>query len=75
MESLSDARAYVDERCTLEGALDRMTRRLPRHPRSRDDLESRRAGGSLAAGEQGEFVNFEDGFHTCTNYNATFACL
>jgi hypothetical protein len=29
----------------------------------------------MAAGPRGEFVNFEDGFHTCTNHNATLVPL
>jgi hypothetical protein len=29
----------------------------------------------MAGGPSGEFVNFPDGFHTCTNRNATLVPL
>jgi hypothetical protein len=50
-------------------------RPLPGHPRrpgrARDCGEGRR----MAEGRLAEFVNFEDGYHTCTNYNATLVPL
>ena len=75
VESLSEARAYVDERCTLDGALDRIEAPYLVIHGARDDLLGVEEGRQMAAGDSGEFVNFEDGFHTCTNYNATLVPL
>jgi 2,6-dihydroxypseudooxynicotine hydrolase len=75
VESLSEARAYVEERCTLEGALDRIEAPYLVIHGARDDLLGVEEGRQMAAGDSGEFVNFEDGFHTCTNYNATLVPL
>lgn len=74
-ESLSDARAYVDERCTLAGALETMDRPYLVIHGARDELVSVEEGRQMAEGPLGEFVNFEDGFHTCTNYNADLVAL
>jgi dienelactone hydrolase len=73
--SLSEARAYVEKRCTLEGVVERI--RIPYlviHG-ARDELVSVEEARQMAEGPQGEFVNFEDGFHTCTNRNATLVPL
>jgi dienelactone hydrolase len=73
--SLSEARAYLEERCSLAGSIE-----LIRGPYlvihgARDELVSVEEGRQMAGGPLGEFVNFEDGFHTCTNYNATLVPL
>jgi dienelactone hydrolase len=75
LDSLSEARAYIEERCSLAGTVE-----LIRSPYlvihgARDELVSVEEGRRLAGGPRGEFVNFEDGFHTCTNYNATLVPL
>ena len=75
VESLSEARAYVEERCTLEGAIDRIDAPYLVIHGARDDLLGVEEGRQMATGRTGEFVNFEDGFHTCTNYNATLVPL
>jgi dipeptidyl aminopeptidase/acylaminoacyl peptidase len=75
VESLSEARAYVEERCTLEGAVDRIEAPYLVIHGARDDLLGVEEGRQMAAGDSGEFVNFEDGFHTCTNYNTTLVPL
>jgi dipeptidyl aminopeptidase/acylaminoacyl peptidase len=73
--SLSEARAYVEEQCTLEGAVDRIEAPYLVIHGARDDLLGVEEGRQMAASPRGEFVNFEDGFHTCTNYNATLVPL
>jgi dienelactone hydrolase len=75
VDSLSEARAYVEERCSLAGAAE-----LIRSPYlvihgARDELVGVEEGRQMARGPLGEFVNFEDGFHTCTNHNATLVPL
>jgi dienelactone hydrolase len=74
-QSLAEARAYVDERCTLEGAVDRIEAPYLVIHGARDDLLGVEEGRQMASGPTGEFVNFEDGFHTCTNHNATLVPL
>lgn len=73
--SLSQARAYIEERCSLEGVVERIGVPYLVIHGARDELVSVEEGGRMAEGPQGEFVNFEDGFHTCTNYNATLVPL
>jgi pimeloyl-ACP methyl ester carboxylesterase len=75
VESLSEARAYVDERCTLEGAVEGIEAPYMVIHGARDDLLGVEEGRQMATGPTGEFVNFEDGFHTCTNHNATLVPL
>jgi dienelactone hydrolase len=75
VDSLSDARAYVAERCTLEGAIENLqTPYLVIHG-GRDELVSLAEAERMAEGPGGELVVFEDGMHTCTNYNATLVPL
>ncbi|MGH2680356.1 MAG: alpha/beta hydrolase family protein [Actinomycetota bacterium] len=73
--SLSEAKAYIEDRCTLEGAVDRIAVPYLVIHGARDELVSVEEARQMAAGRFGEFVNFEDGFHTCTNYNATLVPL
>lgn len=75
VESLSDARAYVAERCSLEGAVERIASPYLVIHGARDELVSVEEAKLMAAGPRGEFVNFEDGFHTCTNRNASLVPL
>ena len=75
VESLAEARAYVAERCTLDGAIDSIEAPYLVIHGARDDLVGVDEGREMAGGRTGEFVNFEDGFHTCTNYNATLVPL
>jgi dienelactone hydrolase len=75
VDSLSDARAYIAERCTLEGAVEGLkTPYLVIHG-GRDELVSVTEAERMAAGRGGELVVFEDGMHTCTNHNATLVPL
>jgi dienelactone hydrolase len=74
-DSLSEARAYIDERCSLAGTIERLRSPYLVIHGARDELVSVEEGRQLAEGPLGEFVNFEDGFHTCTNYNATLVPL
>jgi pimeloyl-ACP methyl ester carboxylesterase len=75
VESLSDARDYIDQRCTLEGVVERIDVPYLVIHGARDELVSVEEGRRMAESPSGEFVNFEDGFHTCTNYNATLVPL
>jgi dienelactone hydrolase len=75
VDSLSDARAYIESRCTLAGAVERITAPYLVIHGARDELVSVDEGRQMAEGPTGEFVNFEDGFHTCTNHNATLVPL
>jgi dienelactone hydrolase len=75
VESLSEARAYVEEKFTLEGAVDRIEAPYLVIHGARDELLGVEEGRQMAEGPQGEFVNFDDGFHTCTNYNAEVVTL
>jgi dienelactone hydrolase len=73
--SLSEARAYIEERCSLAGTVERIRRPYLVIHGARDELVSVEEGRQMAEGPLAEFVNFEDGFHTCTNYNATLVPL
>ena len=73
--SLSEARAYLDERCSLSGAVERIRGPYLVIHGARDELVSVEEGRQMATGPMGQFVNFEDGYHTCTNYNATLVPL
>jgi 2,6-dihydroxypseudooxynicotine hydrolase len=75
VESLSEARSYVEERCSLAGAVERIQAPYLVIHGARDELVSVEEGREMAGGPRGEFVNFEDGFHTCTNHNATLVPL
>jgi dipeptidyl aminopeptidase/acylaminoacyl peptidase len=75
VDSLAEARAYLAERCSLAGTLERIGVPYLVIHGARDELVSVEEGRRLAGGPRGEFVNFEDGFHTCTNYNATLVPL
>ena len=75
LDSLSEARAYVRERCTLDGCLERIDVPYLVIHGARDELVSVEEGRQMAQGRLGEFMNFEDGYHTCTNYNATLVPL
>ncbi len=74
VDSLSEAREYID-RCTLEGVAERIEVPYLVIHGARDELVSVEEAERMAEGPKGEFVNFEDGFHTCTNYNATLVPL
>lgn len=73
--SLAEARAYVEERCTLAGVAEQISCPYLVIHGARDELVSVEEARQMAEGPQGEFVNFEDGFHTCTNENATLVPL
>lgn len=75
VDSLAEARAYIDERCSLEGAVEKIEAPYLVIHGARDELVSVDEGRRMADGRRGEFVNFEDGFHTCTNRNATLVPL
>jgi len=75
VDSLSDARAYIDERCSLAGLVERIRSPYLVIHGARDELVSVNEAREMAAGPQAEFVNFGDGFHTCTNYNAALVPL
>jgi dienelactone hydrolase len=73
--SLAEARAYLEERCSLAGAVAAIRGPYLVIHGARDELVTVEEGRQLAGGALAEFVNFEDGFHTCTNYNATLVPL
>jgi 2,6-dihydroxypseudooxynicotine hydrolase len=75
VHSLAEARAYIDERCTLEGVVEKIEVPYLVIHGARDELVSVQEGRRMAEGPNGEFVNFEDGFHTCTNRNGTLVPL
>jgi pimeloyl-ACP methyl ester carboxylesterase len=75
VDSLSDARAYIAERCTLDDAVDKIASPYLVIHGARDELVSVQEAEDMAAGEAGELVVFDDGFHTCTNHNATLVPL
>ena len=75
VDSLSEARTYIEERCTLEGVAEKIQVPYMVIHGARDELVSVQEARRMAEGPKGEFVNFEDGFHTCTNYNATLVPL
>jgi pimeloyl-ACP methyl ester carboxylesterase len=75
VDSLAQARAYIGERCTLEGIVDKITSPYLVIHGARDELVSVPEGERMAEGPGGELVIFEDGFHTCTNYNARLVPL
>ena len=75
LESLSTAREYMEHNCTLDGVVDRIAVPYLVIHGARDDLLGVEEGRQMAEGPKGEFVNFEDGFHTCTNYNAELVTL
>jgi hypothetical protein len=75
VDSLSEARAYIEERCSLAGTVEMIRSPYLVIHGARDELVSVEEGRQMAGGPLAEFVNFEDGFHTCTNYNATLVPL
>jgi dienelactone hydrolase len=75
VDSLSEARAYIEERCSLAGSVEMMRRPYLVIHGARDELVTLEEGRQMAQGALAEFVNFEDGYHTCTNYNATLVPL
>lgn len=75
VDSLSEARDYIEERCTLEGVVDRISVPYLVIHGARDELVSVPEAQQMAAGPTGEFANFEDGLHTGTNHNATLVPL
>ena len=75
VDSLSEARRYIEERCTLDGVIDRISVPYLVIHGARDELVSVPEAQQMAGGRTGEFVNFEDGLHTGTNHNATLVPL
>ena len=75
VDSLSEARDFMDENCSLEGVVERIVVPYLVIHGARDELVSVEEAERMAEGPMGEFANFEDGFHTCTNYNATLVPL
>jgi dienelactone hydrolase len=75
LPSLSDVRAYLAERCSLEGLTERIGCPYLVIHGARDELVSVEEATRMAEGDRGELVVFEDGFHTCTNHNAMLVPL
>ncbi|MGH9244032.1 MAG: alpha/beta hydrolase family protein [Acidimicrobiales bacterium] len=75
VDSLSEARDFMDEFCSLEGVVERIAVPYLVIHGARDELVSVEEAERMVEGPKGEFANFEDGFHTCTNYNATLVPL
>jgi 2,6-dihydroxypseudooxynicotine hydrolase len=75
VDSLSEARDYMANRCTLDGALSKISGPYLVIHGARDELVSVREAEQMAEGPTGELVIFEDGFHTCTNHNAALVPL
>ncbi len=75
LESLAAARDHVERNCTLDGVVERIEVPYLVIHGARDELLGVEEGRQMAGGPLGEFVNFEDGFHTCTNYNAELVTL
>ncbi|HEV8564536.1 MAG TPA: alpha/beta fold hydrolase [Actinomycetota bacterium] len=76
VDSLDESRAYVAERCSLEGVAERIEVPYLVIHGARDELVSVTEAQRMAdEAPHGEFVCFEDGFHTCTNHNAELVRL
>jgi 2,6-dihydroxypseudooxynicotine hydrolase len=75
LDSLSEVRTYLDERCSLAGVAEKIRCAYLVIHGARDELVSVEEARQMAEGPHGAFVNFEDGFHTCTNYNARLVPL
>jgi 2,6-dihydroxypseudooxynicotine hydrolase len=75
LPSLSDVRSYLAERCSLEGLTQRIGCPYLVIHGARDELVSVAEATRMAEGDRGELVVLEDGFHTCTNHNATLVPL
>jgi 2,6-dihydroxypseudooxynicotine hydrolase len=73
--TLGEARRYLEERCSLAGVVEEIKVPYLVIHGARDELVSVEEARLMAEGPGGEFVNFEDGFHTCTNHNATLVPL
>jgi len=73
--SFAETKRYIEERCSLDGLTERIDVPYLVIHGARDELVSVEEAELMASGPRGEFVNFEDGFHTCTNYNATLVPL
>lgn len=73
--SFAETKRYIEERCTLAGLTERIEVPYLVIHGARDELVSVEEADLMASGPRGEFVNFEDGFHTCTNHNATLVPL
>ena len=73
--SLGAAREHMERHCSLESVVgDVGCPYLVIHG-ERDELVTLEEARQLASGRRGELVNFPDGFHTCTNYNAELVPL
>jgi dienelactone hydrolase len=75
LPSLADVRAFLAERCSLEGLTSRIDCPYLVIHGARDELVSVEEATRMAEGPRGELVVFEDGFHTCTNLNAALVPL
>ncbi len=76
VDSVAGAREYIARTCTLAGAADRIACPYLVIHGARDELVTIDEASQMAAeAPQGEFICFEDGFHTCTNYNSALICL
>jgi 2,6-dihydroxypseudooxynicotine hydrolase len=73
--SLAEAQAYLEGRCSLAGVAERIACPYLVIHGARDELVSVEEATLMAEGPGGEFVNFEDGYHTCTNHNAALVPL
>ncbi len=75
LDSLTQARSYIERHCSLAGMVEKISCPYLVIHGARDELVSVEEGAQMAEGPRGEFVNFEDGYHTCTNLNATLVPL
>ena len=70
IERVAEAREYMAEHCTLAGVASRIKCPYLVIHGARDELLTVDEARQMSAdADQGEFICFEDGFHTCTNYN------
>lgn len=68
--TLAEARRHMAETCSLDGVAERIMSPLLVIHGARDELVTVDEARLMAdSAPQGEFVNFEDGYHTCTNLN------
>jgi 2,6-dihydroxypseudooxynicotine hydrolase len=74
-DSLAETRSYIEQRCSLAGLTREIACPYLVIHGARDELVSIDEAMQMADGPRGEFVNFDDGFHTCTNYNAALVPL
>lgn len=76
LDSVAETRVYVADHCSLKGTADRIACPYMVIHGARDELVTVEEARQMAEdAQQGEFICFEDGYHTCTNRNATLVPL